>query len=257
MERAKQANLLAQQKAAASLQAERDRQDEDIRRQIAAEKDKAAQLLAKQAEEARAYAERQRVQNEYSRQQQVEKERAAQQLAKQQSDAKRQIEEQKAQSELKKQLDFERENVAQLAAKQLADMREIQKSTAGNRKSTAAAIAFNSRNSVVQQTIVFTSDSIQIALYDNGEVDGDTVSVLLNGSLIIAKQGLSTVAYRRTIYIPPSANRLELVMYAESLGLYPPNTGLLVIKDGKNIKEVRFSGDLHNNASIIFVRKKE
>jgi hypothetical protein len=50
---------------------------------------------------------------------------------------------------------------------------------------------------------------------------------------------------------------MELVMYAESLGSIPPNTGLLVIRDGKQLYEVRFSGDLQKNAAIVFNRKKE
>jgi hypothetical protein len=45
-------------------------------------------------------------------------------------------------------------------------------------------------------------------------------------------------------------------MYAENLGSIAPNTGLLVVKDGSNQYEVRFSGDLQKNAAIIFKRRK-
>jgi hypothetical protein len=113
------------------------------------------------------------------------------------------------------------------------------------------------RATIVQQTVSFTSDSLFITLYDNGEVDGDTVSVLLNGNIILEKQGLSTTAIKKTIYIPAHLDRMELVMYAESLGTIAPNTGLLVIRDGKQLYEVRFSGDLQKNASIVLNRKKE
>jgi len=119
------------------------------------------------------------------------------------------------------------------------------------------AVSVNERQTIVQKTVSFTSDSLLLTLYDNGEVDGDTVSVLLNGQLILEKQGLSTVAIKKTIYIPANTDRMELVMYAESLGSIPPNTGLLVIRDGKQLYEVRFSGDLQKNASIVFNRKKE
>ena len=119
------------------------------------------------------------------------------------------------------------------------------------------AVSVNERQTIVQKTVSFTSDSLLLTLYDNGEVDGDTVSVLLNVQLILEKQGLSTVAIKKTIYIPANTDRMELVMYAESLGSIPPNTGLLVIRDGKQLYEVRFSGDLQKNASIVFNRKKE
>ncbi len=120
---------------------------------------------------------------------------------------------------------------------------------------TPAAEVAN-RENVVQQTVYFTSDSLQLTLYDNGEVDGDTVSVLMNGNIIIAKEGLSTNAVKKTIYASRDTDSIQLVMYAENLGSIAPNTGLLVVHDGKNIYEIRFSGDLKKNASIILRRRK-
>jgi hypothetical protein len=119
-----------------------------------------------------------------------------------------------------------------------------------------AAAQVNERVSVAQETIFFKNDSLQLTLYDNGEVDGDTVSILLNGKLILSNQRLSTNAIRHTIYIEPSTDSITLLMYAENLGSIAPNTGLLVVKDGSNQYEVRFSGDLQKNAAIIFKRRK-
>jgi len=121
---------------------------------------------------------------------------------------------------------------------------------------SGAATDIALRKTMVQQTVNFKSDSLLITLYDNGEVDGDTVSVLLNGNVIMAKQGLSTNAVRKTIYIDPSTDSIQLVMYAENLGSIAPNTGLLVVRDGKDLYEIRFSGDFQKNAAIIFRRKK-
>ena len=112
------------------------------------------------------------------------------------------------------------------------------------------------RLTVLQQTVLFKSDSLEIALYDNGEVDGDIVSVLMNGKLIMEKEKLSTKAVKKMIYPDPELESIELVMYAENLGAIAPNTGLLVVHDGKSIYEIRFSGDLQKNASIILKRKK-
>jgi hypothetical protein len=118
-----------------------------------------------------------------------------------------------------------------------------------------AAHAFE-RMTILEQTIQISSDSLVISLYDNGEVDGDTVSVLMNGELLMAKQGLSTRAIRRSIFFDPNEKEIELVMYAENLGKIPPNTGLLVVQDGKNLYEIRFSGDMKTNAAIR-IRRKE
>ena len=62
-------------------------------------------------------------------------------------------------------------------------------------KVTATAAAFvQERKMVPPQIVTFKSDSLELTLYDNGEIDGDTVSLLLNGEILLARQGLK--AYR-------------------------------------------------------------
>jgi len=112
------------------------------------------------------------------------------------------------------------------------------------------------RSTGIPQVIEFKSDSLILALYDNGEIDGDTVSLLFNGEVIIAKQMLKASALKKTIFLPPGVEESTLILYAENLGKYPPNTGLLVIHDGEETYQLRFSADLQQNASIIFRRKK-
>ena len=112
------------------------------------------------------------------------------------------------------------------------------------------------RKNESMQDIYFKNDSLVLSLYDNGIVDGDTVSVFLNGETIISKQMLKTVATKKTIYISSQMDSVQLVLFAENLGTIPPNTGLLTVRDGDEIYQVRFSADLQKNASITFRRKK-
>lgn len=107
------------------------------------------------------------------------------------------------------------------------------------------------------QSFYFVSDSLMLTLYDNGTVDGDTVSVLMNGQLIFAQQGLSTTAAKKTIHIPAGTDSVSLVMFAENLGSIPPNTGLLIVEDGERRYEVRFSADLSSNSKIVLRRKQD
>ena len=121
-----------------------------------------------------------------------------------------------------------------------------------------AAVDVAKRSINSEQSLFYKSDSLQITLYDNGEIDGDTVSVLLNGKVIIAKKGLDTKPNSYTIYFDRSTPDSQmLVMYAENLGSIPPNTGLLVVREGPSVYELRFSADLKTNAAIILRRKKE
>lgn len=121
-----------------------------------------------------------------------------------------------------------------------------------------AAADVASRVNTNEQALYFAADSLQLTLYDNGEIDGDTVSVLLNGKVIIAKQGLNTKPNVHTIYFDrDSPDSQMLVMYAENLGSIPPNTGLLIVREGQSVYEVRFSADLKTNAAVILRRKKK
>ena len=105
------------------------------------------------------------------------------------------------------------------------------------------------------ETIYFKGDSLTLALYDNGEIDGDTVSVYLNGEPVLSREGLKASAIKKTIYPQNTGEDMQVVLVAENLGKYPPNTGLLVIRDGDAVYQVRFSADLENSPAIIFKKK--
>jgi len=120
---------------------------------------------------------------------------------------------------------------------------------------TQAAVDINNRVIETIQSVNYASDSLVLTLYDNGEVDGDTVSVLMNGEVIMPMVGLSTNAVRKTIYTRDITDSIKIVMYAETLGSLPPNTGLLIVNDGKDRYEIRFSGDLKKNAAIVFKKR--
>jgi hypothetical protein len=108
------------------------------------------------------------------------------------------------------------------------------------------------------RTVEITQDSVVLSLYDNGTVDGDTVSVLLNGEVVMPRVGLKATAINKTIYLTPEmGDSISVIMYAENLGSLPPNTGLLVIREARRIYEIRFSGDLNKNSKIILLRKKK
>ncbi len=121
---------------------------------------------------------------------------------------------------------------------------------------TKSAAVIDGRKSTFTQEVNYKSDSLVLSLYDNGEIDGDTVSVYLNGEILMAKQGLKANAIKKTIYISPDSEDFSLVLFADNLGKYPPNTGLLVVRDGDDVYNLRFSSDFQKNAGIVFRRKK-
>jgi hypothetical protein len=117
-----------------------------------------------------------------------------------------------------------------------------------------AAIPYTQRTNKVLQEFNASSDSLVLAFYDNGVIDGDSISVYVNGENIISNTKLLATATRKTIKLP-NVETVEIILVAENLGTLPPNTGLLVVKDGDKTYQVNFSADLQTNAAIIFKRK--
>ena len=122
----------------------------------------------------------------------------------------------------------------------------------------ANKIDFSDRKIQTIRTVAIAGDSLVLSLFDNGTVDGDTVSVILNGNVIMPKVGLVATAINKTIHLTPEmGDSIKIILYAENLGSIPPNTGLLVVRNGGHDYEIRFSGDLKNNSAIILLRNKE
>ena len=211
--------------------------------------------LAKQQEDV-ARANRIKLYHEQQAKEESERKRLAEeQLAKEQS-----TNAQKAREELAKQQQAQQ---ALANAQKAKDEQERQKRAQEEllkiqKANPTAAADLSNRKIETIRTVDIQQDSLVFSLYDNGAVDGDTVSVLINGKVVMPRVGLLERAINKTIYLTPDmGDSISVVMYAENLGSIPPNTGLLVIRQGKKIYEIRFSGDLKKNSEIILVRKKK
>ena len=111
------------------------------------------------------------------------------------------------------------------------------------------------RGKNILQAIDVKESTISLDLYDDGEVDGDIVSVYLNGKNILSNYTLTDKGKRLTIKLDPAKKENELVIYAENEGSIPPNTGLMIVYDGATRHEVRFTADSHTNGVILFSHK--
>jgi len=115
---------------------------------------------------------------------------------------------------------------------------------------------FKKRKSVFQKELHVESDSIRLSFYDNAEIDGDSISVFLNGDLVVAHQELTERAFNVYVKLDSTKEINEVSMFAENLGKIPPNTALMVVSDGENRYETFLTSDLKGNATIRFKRKK-
>lgn len=115
---------------------------------------------------------------------------------------------------------------------------------------------FAERKTEIQREIEVASDSIKVDFYDNGEVDGDSISVFFNNQLLGANLRLSTRAIHLNLALDTTREVNTLSMFANNLGSIPPNTALMLIYDGQNRYEARLSSNLQMNAAVNIRRKK-
>lgn len=97
---------------------------------------------------------------------------------------------------------------------------------------------------------------IKIDLYDNGEIDGDTVSIYHNNELIKSHMRLSQKPLSINIIIDRSQPHHEIIMVADNLGSIPPNTSVMIITTATKRYQVFISSTEQKNAKVVFDLKK-
>jgi hypothetical protein len=105
-------------------------------------------------------------------------------------------------------------------------------------------------NPIIKQ-ITTEETELTIELYDNGEIDGDTVSIYHNNELVVSRAGISTKPVTVKIKVDKANPHHELVMVADNLGRIPPNTSLMVITAGKKRYEIFISSSEQKNAKVL------
>ena len=100
------------------------------------------------------------------------------------------------------------------------------------------------------------ADSITVSLYDNGEIDHDSVSLYFNDSLIVLKKMISTKPITVRIALDRNIPINKLKLAAESIGEIPPCTALMIITTPTRRYEVNLSSSFSKNAVVDFFLKE-
>lgn len=116
--------------------------------------------------------------------------------------------------------------------------------------------ALRTRTNDVVKRIETEAGQITVNLYDNGEIDGDTISIYHNNVRIMSHARLSAKPVSISIAIDPANPHHEVVMVAENLGSIPPNTSLMIITAGNKRYEVFISSTEQRNAKVVFDLKE-
>lgn len=114
---------------------------------------------------------------------------------------------------------------------------------------------FITRKKKVFTTIPVSGDSITLSFYDNAIVDGDSISLFLDGKRLFSHIRLSGKPYNLKIATADLQADSELVMVAENLGAIPPNTSYLVVMVGNERYTANLSSTEESSAVIRLTRK--
>ena len=116
---------------------------------------------------------------------------------------------------------------------------------------------FTERKNIYSRDIEIESDSIRLSFYDNGDIDGDSISVFLNKKPVLANQRLSSRSLNVFVALDTLLDINEISMFADNLGRIPPNTALMIVSDGINRYELYLSSSLTQNGAVRLKRKKK
>jgi hypothetical protein len=111
-------------------------------------------------------------------------------------------------------------------------------------------------NVLAAKTFIVDSEDVTIEFYDNGQIDGDTISVYHNNIRIVNSQRLTYSPITMQLHIEPENPIYEFIVVAENLGTVPPNTALVVISSGSKHYEINIASDEQRNAKIVLQYQK-
>jgi zinc protease len=111
------------------------------------------------------------------------------------------------------------------------------------------------RDNNIIQTIEIDKPEIKIELFDNAEIDGDSVTVYFNSYPVLSKKQLTTTAIVLNIKAQ-TGRKNTLVMFAENLGSTPPNTALMRVTVGDKVYNITVESDKKKNGTIVFKWKE-
>lgn len=94
--------------------------------------------------------------------------------------------------------------------------------------------------------------NIELCFRDDQTVDGDSVTIELNGLIVARTLSLTKAENCIKIELKPTESNL-LVIHALNLGKIPPNTYEVIYYDGERREVLKLKSDMDNSSTISFV----
>jgi hypothetical protein len=101
--------------------------------------------------------------------------------------------------------------------------------------------------------VAVDTGQLRLDFYDNNQIDGDSITVLVNGRTILSHQKLTAKPVTTYVTIDFQNKFQEVEMIAENLGSIPPNTALLIVTAGEHRYQLFLSSTETKSAKVRFV----
>lgn len=111
---------------------------------------------------------------------------------------------------------------------------------------------FEQRVVNVRKTYPTNMKTLRLEIWDNDQEDGDIISVMLNGRLIVKNYAVRK--NRRKLEIPLQEGENVLTFHAENLGQAPPNTAALSFFDGIDQQTIILNANMDKSEAIKIIK---
>lgn len=112
------------------------------------------------------------------------------------------------------------------------------------------------RKAELVKEIMVDTGNIKIDFYDNGQIDGDTISVYVNNFPSVSRRMLTAKPVTMNVRIDLRKPMQEVIMVGENMGSIPPNTALMIINAGEKRYQLYLKSDSTKNAMVRFIYQK-
>jgi hypothetical protein len=110
-----------------------------------------------------------------------------------------------------------------------------------------------SREIVTKEELKAEETQVRIRIYDESMIDGDVVSLNWNGEWVMRYYRVAKLPKEIVLDLQKGEN--TLVMHAENLGRYPPNTASIAIQRGTKTQVFVLNSDMGKSEAIRIVRQ--
>ena len=107
------------------------------------------------------------------------------------------------------------------------------------------------------QEIKVDTGVVRLDFYDNAEIDGDSITVMLDNRVLVSHQKLGLKPVTLEIKVDLDHPEQEVTMIADNLGAIPPNTAMLIVTAAAKKYRLFLSSDKQRSAQVRFIYEKE